>query len=292
MNINISNPGDFEIGSHVAYMVNPDVSVLIGKNKKTGLFGVQSFFCKHESVVAKWKETILHAGLSQDSLALLERIYPNKKTTVSQTLESMNLFDTSQEYDRMIWVDSFGEWSVTAYIQDINRLDKEDNKSPIVLAINSWGGSIYGFLAMADHLALIDAPVVTIALGKAMSAGAALLSCGNKGSRYIYESAEILVHESLGGIYGNMAEIENKVKSYKRLNDRYLQMVSKNCGKKLAEVKEILREKGDGANDLYLNAQEAIDFGLADKILDKETYKSLISPASGEVDPQIPQDED
>ena len=130
---------------------------------------------------------------------------------------------------------------------------------------------------MIDHCNLIAAPIATVALGRSMSAGAVLLACGVKGQRYIAEHAYTMIHEIQTFLVGNSATIENDGQFMKRLNDRLMGILAKNTGNSAKEIKAIFRggDGEEGRPEAYMDATESVAFGLADKILDKETFKRL-----------------
>jgi len=276
----VTNPTDIQAGSHVRKDISPGVSALCGQNSE-GRWAVQSVSTKFAGGDL-WADACRQVGTAKDADLLANALYgaARRANLTRDELKEATVIGEDIILDplgRVVWVDSFYDYSTEVFIRDVMRLNQESD-DPIVVIINSPGGSAYGLLSMIDHINLIAAPVATIALGRAMSAGAFLLSCGVTGRRYVAENAQIMIHEIQSGVAGNAATIENDVEYMKRLNDRALGILAKNCGKTLEEVKSLFRGGRDkpGRPEVYLSASEAVDFGIADKILDKEAFKRLL----------------
>jgi len=144
-------------------------------------------------------------------------------------------------------------------------LESEDPDKDIHLYINSPGGSITAGLAIYDTMKYIKCPVSTICVGMAASMGAFLLSGGEKGKRQATPNSEILIHQPLiqGGLAGQTTEIkihaDHMVKTRERLN----KILSENTGKSIEQITL------DTERDNYMTAEEALNYGLIDIILDK-----------------------
>ncbi len=149
--------------------------------------------------------------------------------------------------------------TVIAQLLYLDSLNHED----ISLYINSPGGSVTAGMAIYDTMNFIKSDVSTICLGMAASMAAFLLSSGQKGKRYILPNAEVMIHQPLGGAQGQATEIkiaaEHILKTKKKLN----QILQKNTGQNLKKIEQ------DTERDHYLEAKEAMDYGIVDKILDK-----------------------
>lgn len=140
-------------------------------------------------------------------------------------------------------------------------LDAQDDTKDIKLYINSPGGSVTAGMAIYDTMHLVKADVSTVCLGLAASMGAFLLAGGAKGKRYALPNSEIMIHQPSGGAKGQATEIEivaeNILKTKKKLNE----MIAENTGKPYEQVCK------DTERDNYMTAQEALDYGLIDKII-------------------------
>lgn len=144
-------------------------------------------------------------------------------------------------------------------------LDADKPGAEIKLYINSPGGVVTSGMVMYDTIKMIQSPVSTICMGLAASMGSILLSAGAKGQRYIYPHGEVMIHQpSLGGYYqATSADIEiqaNQILKTKQLGARIL---AENCGK---TVEQIL---ADFDRDYWMDASEAVAYGIADSILNK-----------------------
>ena len=141
-------------------------------------------------------------------------------------------------------------------------LESENPKKEISFYINSPGGIVWSGLAMYDTMQYISSKIMTICIGQAASAGSLLLTAGADDMRYSLPNSRIMVHQPSGGYQGQVTDIEIQtkeiIKTKKRLNEIY----AKHSGKDIKEVEEIMER------DKYFTPQEAIKFGLIDKIVE------------------------
>lgn len=137
------------------------------------------------------------------------------------------------------------------------------NHNDISLYINSPGGVITSGMAIYDTINFIKSDVATICLGLAASMAAFLLSSGTKGKRYILPNADVMIHQPLGGAEGQATDIKIASDRIINLRERLNKIFSKNTGKSLTKIKK------DTERDNYLNAEEAIKYGLVDSIIKK-----------------------
>lgn len=141
-------------------------------------------------------------------------------------------------------------------------LESEDPNKDIQLYINSPGGSVSAGLAIYDTMQYIKPDVSTICIGMAASMGAILLSSGAKGKRFALPNADIMIHQPSGGIQGMATDIqitaEKILKTRKSLN----QILAKNTGQKLEKIER------DADRDFWLDANEAKEYGLIDKVIE------------------------
>lgn len=144
-------------------------------------------------------------------------------------------------------------------------LDADKPGEEIKFYINSPGGVVTSGMVMYDTMRMIKSPVSTICMGLAASMGSILLSGGKKGSRFIYPSGEVMIHQpSLGGyIRGVSTDLEIQARQTKRVKDMGAKILAENCGK---TVEQILH---DFDRDYWMDAQEAIEYGIVDKIVTK-----------------------
>ena len=140
-------------------------------------------------------------------------------------------------------------------------LDSENSEKDIMLYINSPGGVITAGMAIFDTMKLIKSPVSTICLGDAASMGAFLLSAGTKGKRLALPNARIMIHQPLGGAKGQATDIEIEAKEILRMKTMLTQLLSEHTGQTFEKVKE------DTERDNFMTAQQALEYGLIDKII-------------------------
>lgn len=138
------------------------------------------------------------------------------------------------------------------------------NHDDISLYINSPGGSITSGMAIMDTMNFIKSDVSTICLGMAASMGAFLLSCGQKGKRYILPNAEVMIHQPLGGATGQATEIKIAAERILKMKDKLNNILSKNTNQSLEQIQK------DTERDHFLDANEALEYGIVDKIIDKK----------------------
>ena len=169
--------------------------------------------------------------------------------------------------DRIIFLaEDVNPASASLVVAQLLFLESEDPDKEINLYINSPGGSITDGMAIVDTINYIKCPVSTICVGMAASMGAVLLASGAKGKRYATPNAEILIHQPLiggGGLSGQTTEIkihaDHMVKTREKLN----KLLSEKTGQSLETIEK------DTERDNYITAQEALEYGLIDGIMDK-----------------------
>ena len=143
-------------------------------------------------------------------------------------------------------------------------LDSENPEKDIMLYINSPGGSVTAGFAIYDTMQHIRADVQTICLGQAASMGAFLLSSGAKGKRMALPHSRIMIHQPLGGAKGQATDIEIEAKEILRMKAMLNGLLAEHTGQKLETIKK------DTERDNFMTAQEALDYGLIDKIITKD----------------------
>ena len=140
-------------------------------------------------------------------------------------------------------------------------LSREDADREISMYINSPGGQIYAGLAIFDTMRMIPNKISTVAVGVTASFGTVLLAAGTKGQRYALPHATIHMHQPLGGAQGQASDIEIQAKEILRLKERLNEIMAESTGQKI----EIIER--DTERDFYMNAQQAVEYGLVDKVL-------------------------
>ncbi len=140
-------------------------------------------------------------------------------------------------------------------------LASEDPKKDISFYINSPGGHVSAGLAILDTMNHIQPNVSTVCVGMAASMGAVLLSAGEKGKRFVLPNAEVMIHQPSGGAEGMAADIEITAKQILKLRERLNKILAKNTGQKVEKI------AADVDRDFFMTADEAVKYGVADKVL-------------------------
>lgn len=166
--------------------------------------------------------------------------------------------------DRIIFLsEEIDEHSANLVIAQLLFLESLDNTKPIKMYLNSPGGSVTDGLAIYDTMQYIKAPVSTICVGLAASMAAVLLAAGEKGQRFALPNSEILIHQIMGGASGQASDIKIKAEQILKLKTQLNKILHQHTGKLLTKIEK------DTDRDYYMTAQEALDYGLIDKILSR-----------------------
>ncbi|MEA3326036.1 MAG: ATP-dependent Clp protease proteolytic subunit [Chloroflexota bacterium] len=165
--------------------------------------------------------------------------------------------------NRIVFVGSaINDQVANVVVAQLLYLSREDPESGIQMYINSPGGQVYSGLAIYDTMRMIPNKISTVAVGVTASFGTVLLAAGSKGQRYALPHATIHMHQPLGGAQGQASDIEIQAKEILRLKERLNEILADATGQ---DVDTIIR---DTERDFYMNAQEAVDYGLVDKVLE------------------------
>jgi len=140
-------------------------------------------------------------------------------------------------------------------------LENEDPKKDIKLYVNSPGGQISAGLAIIDTMNFVKPDIATYCVGMAASMGAVILSAGTKGKRFALPNSEVMIHQPLTGIEGQASDIEITAKHILKLKEKLYKILSKNTGKPFAQIEK------DGDRDYYMDADEALKYGIVDEIV-------------------------
>ncbi len=140
-------------------------------------------------------------------------------------------------------------------------LESEDPKKDIKLYINSPGGSVTAGLAIYDTMQYIKPDVSTICIGIAASMGAVLLAAGEKGKRLTLPNSEVMIHQIMGGAEGQATDIKIRAEHILKIKERLNEILAKHTGQTKAKVEK------DTDRDYYMSADEALKYGLVDKII-------------------------
>ena len=168
--------------------------------------------------------------------------------------------------DRIIMLsDQVNDTTASLVVAQLLYLESQDPEKDISLYINSPGGSVTAGFAIYDTMNYIKCDVSTICIGMAASMGAFLLSSGAKGKRFALPNSEIMIHQPLigGGLGGQQTDIMIHAKNMERTRNRLEAILAENTGKSIEEIHAACER------DNYMTAQEALDYGLVDKVIEK-----------------------
>ena len=166
--------------------------------------------------------------------------------------------------DRIVFLsEEVNDVTASLVVAQLLYLESQDPDKEIQFYINSPGGSVTAGLAIYDTMQYIKCDVETICMGMAASMGAFLLSAGAKGKRYALPNSEIMIHQPLGGTQGQASDIEIEAAHIMRTKKKLNEILAANCNKPLEEI-----EKDTDRNN-WMTAQEAVEYGLVDKVLVK-----------------------
>ncbi len=167
--------------------------------------------------------------------------------------------------DRIIFLsDEVNDTTASLVVAQLLYLEAQDPDKDIHLYINSPGGSISAGMAIYDTMNYIKCDVSTICVGMAASMGAFLLSSGAKGKRYALPNAEVMIHQPLGGMKGQASDIKIHADHIIRIRAKLNQMLAEQTGKPLKTIER------DTERDNFMTADEALAYGLVDKVITKK----------------------
>ena len=183
-----------------------------------------------------------------------------KKESKIKTPSDVNLFD-----NRIIRLNKTIDAEVAEEIvEQLLKLDTIKSKKDIIFYINSPGGTVASGMAIYDAMQMVKSDVRTICIGRCASMAAVLLSGGTKGKRYITPNSEVMIHEVSSFNMGKIGELKLNYEHTNTLNERIIKLLAENTGKTVKQVRHDIQLK-----DRWFNAEEALKYGLGDKILTK-----------------------
>ena len=187
-------------------------------------------------------------------------------TVIQQTGHGERAYDIYSRLlnDRIIFLaDEVNDVTASLIVAQLLYLESVDPDKDISFYINSPGGSVSAGLAIYDTMNFIKCDVSTICVGMAASMGAFLLSAGAKGKRFALPNSEIMIHQPLGGYQGQASDIKIHADHILRTKAKLNSILAANTGKPLEEVER------DTDRDNFLTAQQAMEYGLIDKVIEK-----------------------
>jgi ATP-dependent Clp protease protease subunit len=166
--------------------------------------------------------------------------------------------------DRIIMLDTdVNQTSASLIVSQMLFLESQNPDKPINFYINSPGGSVTAGMSIYDTMNFIKSPVHTIVMGIAASMGSFLASAGTKGKRFILPHARHMIHQPLGGTRGQASDVEIQYKELQHWKETLTKLYQEHTGKDYATL------EADMDRDNFMSAQESVDYGLADKIMEK-----------------------
>jgi ATP-dependent Clp protease protease subunit len=165
--------------------------------------------------------------------------------------------------DRIVFLGSdVNEATANVIVAQLLFLQAEDAKKDIFLYINSPGGSVYDGLAIYDTMQYVTNDVQTVGIGMQASMGAFLLSSGTKGKRFLLPTSTVMIHQPSSGTRGKVTDQEIDMRESLRVKQLLNEIMAKNTGQKVEKIHE------DMERDKWMNAQEALAYGIVDKVID------------------------
>jgi ATP-dependent Clp protease protease subunit len=194
---------------------------------------------------------------------------PNIKNVTPYVIEQTNYGERSIDVftrlmkERIIFLGTgIDDQVANVVVAQLLHLTHEDPEREIQMYINSPGGQVYAGLAIYDTMQMIPNPISTFAVGVTASFGTVLLTAGTKGHRYALPNSTIHMHQPLGGAQGQASDIEIQAKQILRLKRLLLGIMAKHTGQPIETIEH------DSDRDYYLEAQQAVDYGLVDHVLE------------------------
>jgi len=185
-------------------------------------------------------------------------------TVIEKTHDGERAYDIYSRLlkERIIFLgEEVNEHTANIIVAQLLHLAYDDPDKDISLYINSPGGSVYDGLAVYDTMNFIKPNVATYGIGLQASMGAFLLSSGTKGKRYLLPNSRVMIHQPSSGTQGKVTDQEISLRESIRIKKLLNQIMAKNTGQKLTKIEK------DADRDYWMEAKEAVGYGLADKVL-------------------------
>ena len=187
-------------------------------------------------------------------------------TVIEKSADGERAFDIYSRLlnERIIFLgEDVNEHTANSVVAQLLHLAYVDPQADISLYINSPGGSIYDGMAIYDTMNFIKPDVATYGIGLQASMGAFLLSSGAKGKRFCLPHAKVMIHQPSSGTHGKVTDMEIDMKETLEVKEMLAKIMAKNTGQKLAKV------KSDMERDYWMTPDDAVKYGLIDKVLTK-----------------------
>jgi ATP-dependent Clp protease protease subunit len=216
------------------------------------------------------KEEFKRYAMSDHGISSLNMMYYENMIESSLTpyiLEERELRATQMDIfsrlmmDRLLWVSGVVDDKMSTIVQaQLMFLDSVGQKD-ITMHIDSPGGSVKSGLSMVDVMDYIKSDIATVNTGMAASMGSILLGAGTKGKRYSLRFSKVMLHQSSGGFRGNIQDAKIDYKEWDKYNNILFDLLGSYCDKDPEEV------KNDATRDFWLDAKEAVDYGIIDEVI-------------------------
>lgn len=197
-------------------------------------------------------------------VSILSTLIP---TVIDKTPSGERVYDIYSRLleDRVIFLgEAIDSMVANTVIAQLLFLEKQDSKAPITMYINSPGGHVTAGLAIYDTMQYIKPDVITVAVGMAASMGSVILAGGAKGKRYALPHTEIMIHQPLGGAEGQATEIRLAAEHILKTGETLYAILAKHTGQPIEKVRQ------DCDRDNFMDAKQALKYGLIDKIINNE----------------------
>jgi ATP-dependent Clp protease protease subunit len=194
--------------------------------------------------------------------------YPQVVETTHRGERSWDIFSRLLK-DRIVFLGTpINDEVANIIVAQMLYLESDDPEKEIMLYINSPGGGVNAGLAVYDTMQYVRSPVATICLGQAASMAAVLLASGQPGRRMALPNCRVMIHQPHGGMQGQASDIEIHAREILRLRERLNEILVKHTGQKLDKVKH------DTDRDFIMSAEEAVEYGLVDEMMQPKHPKS------------------
>jgi ATP-dependent Clp protease protease subunit len=166
--------------------------------------------------------------------------------------------------DRIIFLgDAIHDDMANTIIAQLLFLESEDPDKEVSVYINSPGGSVTAGLAIYDTMQYIKPDVATICMGQCASMGALLLAAGTKGKRYALPHSRVMIHQPMGGVQGQATDIDIQAKEILKIKETVHQILVEHTGQSIKKIRQ------DTERDFFMSGEEALKYGIVDKIIKK-----------------------
>jgi ATP-dependent Clp protease protease subunit len=182
--------------------------------------------------------------------------------------------------DRIVFIGSpIDDGVANSVIAQLLFLQKENKSQDINLFLNTPGGSVTAGLAIYDTMQFVQCPVATYCIGQAASMGALLLAAGTKGKRHALPHSRIMIHQPSAGAEGQITDIEIRVKEFQKAKQMLIKLLADHTGKSAKQIER------DADRDYFLGPEEALEYGIVDKVITDKASLKAVKEAADETKP-------